>query len=103
MKIRAVRIAPNAAPVVVEIEDSLEAMQAEVGGCIECLGIGGKVDAMVNEEGLLKNLPFNRYLMTPYGPRPFVGTAIVVAHDDEGETVGLSDAQIALTLKAASL
>ena len=45
----------------------------------------------------------NRPLMTPYGPRPFVGTAIVVAHDDEGETIGLSDVQVALTLKAATL
>jgi len=103
MKIRAVRIAPNATPIVVEIENTLEAMQAEVGGYIECLGLGGKVDAMVNEEGLIKNLPFNRHMMTPYGPRPFVGTAIVVAHDDEGETIGLSDVQVALTLKAATL
>ena len=69
----------------------------------EACYVGGKVDAMVNKEGLREELPFNRYLVAPYGPRPFVGTAIVVAHDDEGETVGLSDVQVAHSLKAATL
>jgi hypothetical protein len=103
MKIRAVRIQPGTPPEVVEIENSLTAMQTEVGGWIEALGLGEGVDAMCNEEGLLKDLPFNRQFMTPYGPRPVVGNVIVVAHDDEGETVGLSDAQVARTLKAAGL
>lgn len=102
MKIRAVRITPGAEPEVVEIEDTLEAMQAEVGGFIECLGLGDRVDAMVNEEGPLHELPFNRLMMTPYGPRPVVGNIIVVAHDREGETVGLSDAQLARALVAAT-
>lgn len=94
MKIRAIRVAPNTAPTIVEIEDTLESLQAEVGGWIEALGLGNRIDAMVNEEGLIKNLPFNRHFLTPYGPRPVVGTAIIVSSDAEGNTVGLSDAQV---------
>lgn len=103
MKIRAIRICPGTPPEVVEIENSLAAMQTEVGGWIEALGLGDRVNAMINEDGLRLNLPFNRYLITPYGPRVVVGTAIVVAHDSEGEAVGLSDDQVERTLMAAAL
>jgi hypothetical protein len=99
MKIRAVRVCPGALPELVEIEDTLSALQAEVGGWIEALGLGGGIDAMVNEEGLLKNLPFNRYFATPYGPRPVVGTAILVSSDSEGNTIGLDDKQVDRIMK----
>lgn len=53
------------------------------------------IDCFVDEEGLLKHLPFNERLMTfaiPVYNLPLVGDAVFVAHDAEGETVGLTKA-----------
>lgn len=48
-------------PEVREIADTLEAMQAQVGGYIELVPlVGGPVEVCCNEEGKLKNLSPNR-------------------------------------------
>ena len=94
--IRAVRIEVGQEPEIVFIEKSLEALQKEVGGLIELVSLDPKIDAFVNEEGLLQGLPFNRYLPTTYGGGrliPVVGNVIIVSHDAEGDTKGLTEAQ----------
>ena len=66
----------------IEIENTLAALQKAVGGYIETLSVGGGLVAVVNEEGKLNGLPFNRGLyhggMDPvdylYGNILFVGT-----------------------------
>lgn len=73
-----------------------------VGGYIELAPIPAiptkepyGIDCFVDEEGLLKYLPFNERLMTfarPVYDLPLVGDAVFVAHDADGETVGLTKA-----------
>lgn len=53
------------------------------------------IDCFVDDEGLLQHLPFNERLMAfarPVYNLPLVGDAVFVAHDAEGETVGLTRA-----------
>ena len=79
----------------------LEAMQSLVGGDIErwCLqghGLDG-LDLFLDEEGKLKGLSYNpkATLLTAilmHGD-VIVGDTFVCAHDGEGRSVGLSDAQ----------
>ena len=85
-----------------EIEDTLSAMQAMVtpegGGCalialvrINALQEQG-IDLYVNEEGKFNGCKPNFQI---YGGRDLVmGPAFFVSSDDEGETVGLTDAQL---------
>lgn len=99
MKIKAVRVPTYGDPQVVEIEDSLEALQREVGGYIERVVFGRGIDAYVNEEGMILGMDYNRTVITPYGPIPVVGPMIVVSHDEEGATIGLTEEQIQRTLR----
>lgn len=82
-------------------EHSSRQMSDAVGGYIECaviprVGHSGhyEVDCFVNEEGLLKHLPFNPRL-TAFASSvydgPLVGDGIFVGHDGEGFTVGLDE------------
>lgn len=96
MAISAIRMVPGSAPVVVKIGKELADLQAEVGGYISLVSLDAKTDAYVDDEGLLKGSPFNCVLPSQYGGGvPVVGNVIVVSHDNEGDTTGLSDAQIA--------
>jgi hypothetical protein len=88
---------PGEQPVLKLIPSGLEGMQAVVGGMIELVRLG-QFDLYCNEEGLMMELPFNRYV----GRTPIVGTFFVCKADDEGNTLGLSDADVALVLKALS-
>lgn len=42
-----------------EVENSLEALQSEVGGYIETVTFGSDSCLVVNEEGRIRGLPFN--------------------------------------------
>lgn len=67
----------------VEVENTLEALQAEVGGYIETVRL--RVDnavMIVNEEGLLLGLPYNAAASALAG-QPIVGTALVVGVDGD--------------------
>ena len=60
-KISVVLVEPNKYPKVVEIEDTLEAMQKIVGGCIEqYMPFDDEVAIICNDEGKLNGLPLNR-------------------------------------------
>lgn len=88
--IRAVIVHPDGTVQDTEIESSLGAFQAVVDGYIEGV-FGGVATMYVNEEGLLKRLPFNpiatlfaENVLLRRGIRLF-GTALILGPgDDEG-------------------
>lgn len=96
MAIRVIVCRVGCDAVVEEIEPTLAAMQTLVGGYIERLILDEKTDLWCNEEGLLKELPYNRNIA---GHR-IVGDFFLASHDNEGETTTLTDAQIETWLKA---
>lgn len=63
----------------VEIENTLEALQREVDGYIETVGIAGDACIIVNEEGMINDLPFNVRL---FGLQLF-GTVLIVGVDGD--------------------
>ena len=78
--------------------DSYTQIHDAVGGYIEAAIIPAiatkenyTIDCFVDEEGLIKSppLPCNLRLST-WANQRLVGNAVFVAHDDQGETVGLS-------------
>lgn len=84
-------------PVVEHIEPGLAAMQKIVGGYIECVRLRGTpyehgIDLWCDEEFLLKDYQPNRMI----GPTLTIhGDFFIAAHDAEGETLGLTDAEVA--------
>lgn len=77
-------------------------LKEAVGGYIEAAVIptittkeNYTIDCYVDEEGMLKHLPINMrisvFALNVY-ELPIVGDAVFVAHDAEGETVGLTKA-----------
>lgn len=74
-------------------EITLEMLQELVGGYIEMAPAPGltrnKIGVLVNEEGLLKKLPFNLF----WGGNPIVGTVVFVRVAGE-DFAGLTDDQI---------
>tara|TARA_R110000765_G_C18443949_1_gene547451 strand:+ start:239 stop:460 length:222 start_codon:yes stop_codon:yes gene_type:complete len=59
---------------------SLQEAQAIVGGNVELVIDDGSMQMLVNEEGLLKNLPLNKEASLMAG-RPLVGPALVLKGD----------------------
>ena len=59
-----------------EIENTLEAMQAEVDGYIETVSFATDCCIVCNEEGRLKGMPYNDHILGIdfVGPIFFVGT-----------------------------
>lgn len=55
-------------------DNTLKAFQTAVGGYIETVTIAEDVCLIVNEEGILRGLPYN----TTVGGQPLLGTVIVV-------------------------
>ena len=83
------------------VEDELHALQKIVGGYIECVRLTDEAAMLVDEEGLLKNLPRNE-LASLIAQRPIVGTALIVgiAHTDEGDVFCDCPAHIVRSLTA---
>lgn len=95
---RAVVARPGCPPVEVDTTGELAAVQALVGGYLELLPNRGPrdgLDVFVNEEGLLRALPFNR---TVRG-FPVVGPVVVLASTPEGDTRGLTPDEVARALR----
>ena len=67
----------------IEIENTLEALQKEVGGYIETVTlVRGYAVMIVNEEGLLRGIPSN-LTASAVAARKIVGPALVVGVDGE--------------------
>lgn len=83
-----------------DAKDSLTQLQKAVGGHTERLPtvlMRGK-DCFINEEGKLIGLPLNTVLTNHYNQTRrncdwVVGNGVFAAHDGEGETIGLTEAQ----------
>lgn len=74
-KIRIFIKRPDVAVEAIEVPNTLEALQELVGGYIEAIPLFPNIVVIVNEEGVLKGLPFNMYLSGHClcGPVLFVG------------------------------
>lgn len=91
--IQVVIVEPGKKPFKKTIKNDLDTSHAIVGGWIENVFIGEnqsgcKIGCVVNEEGKLKGLPFNR-VITNYDI--LVGTFFITAYNLEGDNVSLSD------------
>lgn len=79
---------------VCNISDSLKNLQATVGGYIETVTLDNGVVLICNEEGMIRNLPYNftlRRLINHgvlYGSNPIFGTVIACgANGDEFDDI----------------
>lgn len=93
-KLRVVVAEPGKPAEVREIDEGGDALRAIVGGWLECLPLwDGEHDIWINEEGKLLDLEPNRMVRAPgcNGEAwDIVGTLVVAAHNDEGDTTSLS-------------
>lgn len=76
---KAIRKHPGEAPEPIDIENTLAALQAEVGGYIEAMTVSKDAAVICNEEGRILGLPHNCCFC---GVR-FVGTILIVGTDGE--------------------
>ena len=82
--------APGCAPEIRDIPNTLEELQAAVGGCIETVTVAEDCVIICNEEGRLLGLPHNmRFLGVDFvGPILFAGTSGEDFTDLEPEIMG---------------
>lgn len=78
-KLRVIRKQPGHDPEIIQIDNTLKALQEEVGGYIETVTVATNTVVICNEEGLLIGLPPN----CDFGSHSFVGTILVVGTDGE--------------------
>lgn len=92
--LRIVYLAPGGEPEIRTIEHSLENMQAQVEGMLDCVQIDPVkgIDCWVNDEGLLIGMPINIMANEDFG---LAGPVFFAKSNDEGETVSLSDEDVA--------
>ena len=89
--------------------DPLGQLQRAVGWWIERvpLRLDGGIDLFVNEEGMLNGLPLNSVLTNfatqDSGWLELRGPGVFAAHDGDGETVGLTEAECADFARALAL
>lgn len=95
--IQVVIVEPFKKPYKKTIPNTLDAMKEIVDGYIENLFIGrtekdARVGIVLNEEGKLIDLPFNRRLLGSRGVIDIiVGTFFITAYNLQGESISLSD------------
>ena len=89
-KIKVVKMDVGKAPEVKNIDNTLAALQAEVGGLIECVYLNDGCIAVVNEEGKLNGMEPNRRL----GSDIICGPFFICGDSEEGEFFSLDDKQV---------
>lgn len=95
---RVLKIYPDNPPLLREIDNTLEALQNEVGGYIETVSLPGDLVIICNEDGVRLRFVLNRTLIfkTPAGNFwnvPILGNFIICGTDGE-EFRGLTDKEI---------
>lgn len=81
-------------PAVQQLAKGLSAMQGFVGGCIECLCLGGGVDLWCNDEGR-GTLKLNRIVVSEHGDyHEIYGDFFLASSDNKGSTISIKDAAI---------
>ena len=86
--IRVLRLCPGRAPEVVEMENSLDALQRAVGGHIEVFKAGDRLDLVFNEDGA-------HDVLGTFGGHSIRGVALLVRKDAAGDLVDVTDDDIA--------
>lgn len=82
-------------------EGSLEVLQNAVDGWVQAVDINERLTMWMNEEGKLDGLPFNGIATGLFQARfgkidIIMGNAVLTGGvDDEGETIGLTEEQVA--------
>lgn len=94
---KAIRKKPGQNYELIEIENTLPALQSQVGGYIECVYITPYVCVVCNEEGRLYGLPYN----VTIGGKSYVGT-ILVCGTDRDEFTDVPDVCCSLLLEASA-
>jgi hypothetical protein len=94
--IKVVIVEPRKEPYEKMIDGELESMQKIVGGYIEFVPFFGDLCIFCNEEGKLTGLPPNRPLNSDV---ILVGTFFVSKSDAEGESISLTDDDVAFVKK----
>lgn len=89
MRIKVLYKEPQKGCETIEIENSLKALQEAVGGRIETVTIFENIVLICNEEGRLKNMPFNCELLGA----DFVGP-ILIAGIEGDEFCSLSNPKV---------
>lgn len=90
---RVIRKAPGRPPELVEMENTLAALQQAVGDYIETVTLSVDTAIICNEEGRLQGLPYN----CDFLGIPFVGPILVVGIDGD-EMCSLDNGDAALIL-----
>lgn len=90
---------PGNEPEIIEADKiDLDTLQKHVGGLITITSGPGLdiigIDIVANDEGLLIGAEPNVGWVIEREPMVLVGGLVFVAHDDEGETIGLTDDEI---------
>lgn len=89
MRIKVLLVEPKKEPQVIEIENTLQSLQAVIGGLVEYVSLKDDVDLICNEEGKINNLEYNRAIIHDI----ICGTFIIAGHNN-GDTVSLSEENI---------
>jgi len=76
---RVLKIEPGKEPIVINIENTLESLQGQVGGYIETVTVFEDAALIVDEEGKLKGKPFN----FAFCGQRLVGVVLAVGVDEE--------------------
>lgn len=77
---RVLKIEPGKAPITINIENTLESLQGQVGGYIETVTFAEDVVIICDEEGRLKDKPYNFRLCGV----DFVGVILIAGRKDDG-------------------
>lgn len=94
MKIKVIVKQPYMQPEILELEDTLENWQKQVGGYIQFLPspFNDNVQIICNEEGKIKRLQGN--FMVPEFNDYIVGTAVFCSFNKQGDLQSLTEEQI---------
>lgn len=86
-----------------EIDKDYRALQKEVGGCIEAPILAdelerNEIDTFINEEGKLLSLPVSACVLDDKDQVVdlIAGNIVFASHDEDGDTVSLTDEQMAI-------
>ena len=80
---------------VIEYKDTLDTLQKIVEGYIEYVSIDKGIAMIVNEEGLLRGMEYNKLASRFYAGPCIVGNALIVGTKN-GENISLTDEQVEL-------
>lgn len=94
--IKVLKVEPDKAPELIEMENELEAMQAIVGGYIEVYPLAEGVAIVCNEEGKMNGMELNRPIYHGGKIVDIIAGTFFIAGDDIsiGEFVSLTEEQI---------